>query len=248
VTEPATLALAGAGVLLIGLAKGAFGGGFAVIGIPLLALGMDPLQAGALLAPLFVVMDLVALRWYRPTTWSKPDLAVLAPGLALGIGLGAVLVGLVPARIVAGAVALVTLGFAAHFFLRGGRVAPRPRDRRLGFVAGTASGVTTMIAHAGGPPLAFYLLPLGLSKTLYAGTSSILFTFGNLLKLPPWLWAAPPEPATWWLMALCLPLCPLGVWAGVRLHARLDRERLMWWVHALLLVTAIKLGWDALAG
>jgi uncharacterized membrane protein YfcA len=52
--------------------KGAFGGGFSILGIPLLSLVMDPITAGALLAPLFVVMDVFALQYWRPATWSKP--------------------------------------------------------------------------------------------------------------------------------------------------------------------------------
>ena len=47
-----TIAVALAGTFLIAFMKGAFGGGFAIIGIPLLSLAMDPLTAGALLAPL----------------------------------------------------------------------------------------------------------------------------------------------------------------------------------------------------
>lgn len=53
---------------VIGFMKGAFGGGFAIIGIPLLALVMDPIAAGSLLAPLFVAMDVFALRYWRPRT------------------------------------------------------------------------------------------------------------------------------------------------------------------------------------
>jgi uncharacterized protein len=67
--------------------RGAFGGGFAVIGIPLMSLAMDPLTAGAVLAPLFVAMDAMALRYWKPSTWSRPDLVVLVPSLVAGIGL-----------------------------------------------------------------------------------------------------------------------------------------------------------------
>ncbi|OKO67158.1 permease, partial [Bradyrhizobium sp. NAS80.1] len=83
-----TLGVAASGVFAIGFMKGAFGGGFAIIGIPLLALVMDPIVAGSLLAPLFIAMDLFALRYWKPTTWSKPDLLALLPGLVVGIGLG----------------------------------------------------------------------------------------------------------------------------------------------------------------
>ena len=44
--EPSTLFLTLAGVFVIAFMKGSFGGGFAIIGIPLLALVMDPLTAG----------------------------------------------------------------------------------------------------------------------------------------------------------------------------------------------------------
>ena len=103
----ASLALAG--VFFIAFMKGAFGGGFAIIGIPLLALVMDPLTAGALLAPLFVAMDLVALQYWKPSTWSKPDLKVLLPSLIVGIGLGYAALRILDARAVAIVMALITL-------------------------------------------------------------------------------------------------------------------------------------------
>ena len=80
--EPMTLLVAATGIFVIGFMKGAFGGGFAIIGIPLLALVMDPIAAGALLAPLFIAMDLFALRYWKPSTWSRPDLSILIPGAA----------------------------------------------------------------------------------------------------------------------------------------------------------------------
>jgi hypothetical protein len=85
----ATVTVSLAAVFLIAFMRGAFGGGFAVVGIPLMSLAMDPLTAGAVLAPLFVAMDVTALRYWKPSTWSRPDLVVLVPSLIVGIGLGA---------------------------------------------------------------------------------------------------------------------------------------------------------------
>lgn len=238
--------LAPLAVTLIAGLKGAFGGGFALLGIPLLALAMDPVEAGAMLAPLFIAMDVVAFRYWRPGTWSAPDLRLLLPGMAVGVAIGTAVVAFAPRAWVALAMALVTLGFAAKYFAGGGAVRPRPREAWRGVAAGTASGVTTMLAHAGGPPVAMYLLPLGLPKAIYAGTTSIYFTAANALKVGPWLMAAPPTTATWWLMAACLPFVLLGVWGGWRLHQRLDQARLYWWCHALLVATGLKLLWDGL--
>ena len=75
-----TILVAFAGVFLICFMKGAFGGGFSIVGIPLLSIVMDPVTAGGLLAPLFIAMDLFALLYWKPSTWSKPDLALLLPG------------------------------------------------------------------------------------------------------------------------------------------------------------------------
>src|SRR6201992_4467325 len=84
----ATVLVCLAGVFLICFMKGAFGGGFSIVGIPLLSIVMDPVTAGGLLAPLFVAMDLFALRYWKPSTWSKPDLVLLLPGLVAGIAFG----------------------------------------------------------------------------------------------------------------------------------------------------------------
>jgi uncharacterized protein len=144
--------------------------------------------------------------------------------------------------------ALTTLAFAAQWFRRRGPVAAKPRSAGKAVAAGLASGVTTMVAHAGGPPVAMYLLPLGLSKTVYAGTTSIVFTFGNIVKVVPWLMLVPLGTAEWTLFALALPAIPLGTWLGWRLHNRLDPDRLFTLCYALLVAVSLKLMWDGVGG
>lgn len=237
-----------AGVFLISFMKGAFGGGFAIVGIPLLSLVMDPVTAGGLLAPLFIAMDLFSLRYWKPSTWSKPDLAWLLPGLVVGIGAGYVLFRALDHRAIAIVMATVTLIFVGLWFVRGAEVAARPRSSAKAIVAGMTSGITTMVAHSGGPPLAIYLLPLGLSKQVYAGTTSLFFTVGNLIKAAPWLALARPTGAVWALTAICLLAIPSGVWFGWRLHGKLDQRQMYRACYGLLVVTAMKLLWDGVSG
>jgi uncharacterized membrane protein YfcA len=100
---------------------------------------MDPISAGALLAPLFVLMDLCALRYWKPSTWSKSDLLVLVPSLIAGIGLGYVTLRLLDARAVAIVMAVIILVFTG-LWLRSGSLpdygfvaegrSPLVRDRR----------------------------------------------------------------------------------------------------------------------
>ena len=243
-----TILVTFAGVFLICFMKGAFGGGFAIVGIPLLSLVMDPVTAGGLLAPLFIAMDLFGLRYWKPSTWSRPDLLLLVPGLVVGIGVGYLLFRVLDHRAISIVMAAVTLCFVALWFKNGGEVAVRPRSSPKAVAAGVTSGITTMVAHSGGPPLAMYLLPLGLGKQVYAGTTSLFFTVGNILKAAPWLALARPAGNVLTLMSICLLAIPSGVWLGWRLHEKLDQRQLYKACYGLLVVTAMKLLWDGVAG
>ncbi len=244
----ATAFVAFLGVFLISFMRGAFGGGFAIIGIPLLSIVMDPVTAGGMLAPLFVAMDLYALRYWKPSTWSKVDLVLLVPGLIIGIAVGFLVFRVLDHRAIAILMAVTTLAFVGLWFVKGAEVTHQPRSKPKAITAGFASGITTMVAHSGGPPLAIYLLPLGLSKEIYAGTTSLFFTVGNATKLVPWLLLAQPALETWELMGICLLSIPIGIWSGWRLHGALDQRQIYRACYGLLIVTAMKLLWDGVSG
>jgi uncharacterized membrane protein YfcA len=144
--------------------------------------------------------------------------------------------------------AVVTLIFVGLWFASDPKVTIRPRSTPKAVAAGLASGVTTMVAHSGGPPLAMYLLPLGLSKEVYAGTTSLFFTVGNATKAAPWLLLVRPAGNVWIVMAACLLAIPSGVWLGWRLHGRLDQQQIYRACYGLLVVTALKLLWDGVSG
>jgi hypothetical protein len=246
--DPTTLIVTAATVYLISFTKGAFGGGFAILGIPLMALVMDPITAGALLAPMFCLTDVVAFRYWRSSTWSKPDLVVLIPGLIVGIGAGFLVLRLVDRHFIAIAIAVITLLFAGLWFKGGGRIVPRARSRAKGVSAGAASGLASMIAHSGGPPVAMYLLPLGLPKAELAGTTFLFFVVANLLKVGPWLLLVDPRREFYALLALSVPVIILGTWNGWLLHKRVDQSQLYRACYGLLVVVALKLLWDGLKG
>ena len=246
--EAAHVAAAVVATALIGFVKGAFGGGFGLVGIPILSLVMDPVTAGAVVAPLFIPMDVVALRYYSPRTWSMPDLKVLVPAMVVGIGIGTLVLGLLDVRIVSISIAVVSLLFAAHWYAGGGRIQTAPRSAPLAALAGTVSGIATMIAHSGTPPLAMYLLRLGLAKEVYVGTTTIYFTVGNLIKVWPWLLIGQPTRAVWTLIAICVPVAMVFVWVGWLFNNRIDQRRLYQGCYAILVLTSLKLLWDGVKG
>jgi uncharacterized membrane protein YfcA len=243
-TLDATILLLGlATTFAIAVGKGAFGGGLAMLGIPLLSLAIDPIDAAIIVAPLVAFMDLFALRAFGPATWSKPDLVWLLPGLGVGIAVGAAVFALVDPRIVTLLIGAITLLFCADYFLRGRTAEPQslPVSRPLALAAGAASGFTTFVAHAGGPPTALYLLRRGVSKSVYAGTTVALFASANFLKLPPYLALGWSKPGVLLAAAAFAPAVPFGVWAGKVLHDRMPAARLFFWCYLLMAAAASKL-------
>jgi hypothetical protein len=234
-------------VLVMSISKGAFGGGLAIVGVPFLSLVMSPIEAAIVVAPLVSFMDLFALNTFGPKTWSKPDLSWLVPGLLAGIALGYAFFALVDARLVSLGIGAITVAFAADYFLRA-RLKPAgtlPLIPPLALLAGLASGFTTFVAHAGGPPAQMYLLSRGLNKTVFAGTNLALFTLGNFVKLLPYGLLAWAQPRLLLAALLLAPAVPIGVWAGVWLHERLEQPRLFFWCYVILLLAAMKLLFDA---
>ncbi|WP_284177606.1 sulfite exporter TauE/SafE family protein [Rhabdaerophilum sp. SD176] len=224
-------------IAMIAFSKGAFGGGAASLGVPMLSFFIDPIGAAIIVAPLVVLMDMFTLRAFGPSSWSKPDLRLLVPGLIAGLGLGWWLFETVDPRLVGLLIGVISLVFAAQWFWKrqAGQIAGgKPPHLGLGLLAGAASGFTTFIAHAGGPPIAIYLVRRGVDKRLFVGTNTAIFTIGNLIKLGPYglLMAARPETAA--AALLLAPVIPLAVMLGIRLHEHLSRE-------AILLITNILL-------
>ncbi|MCZ8261030.1 MAG: sulfite exporter TauE/SafE family protein [Beijerinckiaceae bacterium] len=231
-------------IAMIAFSKGAFGGGAASLGVPMLSFFIDPIGAAIIVAPLVVVMDMFTLRAFGPSSWSKPDLRLLVPGLIVGLGLGWWLFEAVDPRLVGLLIGAISLVFAGQWFWKrqAGKIATgKPPHLGLGLLAGATSGFTTFIAHAGGPPIAIYLVRRGLDKRRFVGTNTAIFTIGNLIKLGPYglLMAARPETAA--AALLLVPVIPLAVILGIRLHDRLSRETILLVTNLLLVLGGARL-------
>ena len=74
-------------MLVVGVAKGGLGGGIGVIAVPLMAMVISPVQAAAILLPILMVMDVLALRAYW-RLWDGRYLRVLVPAALVGTALG----------------------------------------------------------------------------------------------------------------------------------------------------------------
>ncbi|MBA4789694.1 MAG: sulfite exporter TauE/SafE family protein [Pseudomonadota bacterium] len=228
-------------VFIIAFSKGAFGGGLAVVGIPILALVMDPVDAAIVLAPLLFAMDLVTLRVFPPSTWSMPDVRWIAAGLFSGMVVGAYAFAGLP-RDLSGALigGAIFLFAARQLLVRAAPASPLGVSGWRAFLWGGVGGLTTFLANAGQPPVAIYLTRRSLTKTVYAGTMSAAFTIANATRLPLMAGLILARPSLMLYSAAMLPAIPLGAYVGKALHDRIDRDRLFRIVYVLILLAGAK--------
>lgn len=243
IEDPWFYAAAIPAVLIVGISKGGFAAGFGILGVPLMALVISPLQAAAILLPILLVMDMVGIWAYR-RSFDRPNLAILIPAAALGITIGWLTASLVSEAMVALLVGAVALVFAADYFTGRRRMGTPGRSLiKCGFW-GAVAGFTSFVAHAGGPPFQVYMLPQRLPKTLYVGTSVVFFWAVNLIKVPPYMALGQFDAANLATAFVLMPLAPLGMWLGIRLHRLVPEEPFYRICYGAVALVGCKLVWD----
>ena len=237
-------------VILVGMSKGGFGGGLGTLAVPLLSLMIDPRLAAAIMLPILCGMDAVSL-WSFRGTWDRLNLKILLPGALLGTLAGAFTFELTNADAVRAIVGLLSIYFVLHY-LWGRQFLAALQQRTANPLAGTfwgaIAGYVSYIAHAGGPPVAIYLLPQQLPKSTLAGTTILFFAIINFIKLVPYLWLGQIDTSSLKVSLLLLPLAPLGVWLGVYLHRRVSDQVFYWISYGLLFLAGMKLSYEGLSG
>ena len=235
-------------VVLIGLAKGGFSG-LGALGTPLMALGTDdPVRAAAILLPILIAQDVVGVTAFRKS-WDGSVLAATIPGAIVGIGLGYLLAARISADAVMAVLGAITILFGAYrlWAERGGRIAASSKSPAwVGSLFGVATGFTSQIAHAGGPPFQMWVMPRKLARDVFVGTSAIFFAIINWIKVPAYVALGQFTAANAIATAVLLPLAILASLAGVKLVRKVSPERFYTIVYVLMIVAGGKLLIDGL--
>jgi uncharacterized membrane protein YfcA len=252
-TDPNFYAVAIPAVALVGLSKGGLGGAFALIGVPLLAFAVPPMQAAAIFLPILLVMDAVAL-WAWRNHNNRATLIAMLPGAVIGIGLGWATSTYVSAdamRLVLGAISVV---FALKYFLeswltyKGKETEPVGERPVAGSFWGSLAGYASFVAHAGGPPFQIYVLPLKLDPLTYTGTSTRFFAILNAIKVIPYFALGELDATNLSLSGALLPVALISTLAGARLVHYLKPHIFYPLMYGMVLIAGSKLLWDGTRG
>ena len=224
--------------LMIGFAKGGFGG-LGVLLTPILALVLPVTLAVGVLLPMLMVGDAFALSMY----WKEWDTDLVKRMLPAGIAgalLGTfLLTWLSPdhLRIILGIFVLLVVAYKfTSDRIETIRYQPRPwHAPAAGLLAGIASGMF----NSGGPAFNSYLLLKNVRARPFIATSAIYFAILNLVKVPGFLFTGvldlPSLLSLWWVF----PFIPIGIWVARLTLTRVSPQAFEWIIVALLIFSSL---------
>lgn len=244
IADPAFYLFAIPAVILVGIGKGGFSG-VGLLSVPLMALVVPPIQAASIMLPILMAQDVVGV-WAFRKDYSGRDLKYLFPAGLLGLALGYFLVRDVPNGAIIIIVGLIATVFVIYQVTRRGPAALRPTDAALGpaTIWGAATGFTSFVANAGGPPFQVYMMPRRHSPRVYAGTSTIFFAVLNYLKFPAYIHLGQMTAGNLLTSAVLLPLAIASISGGVWLVRRVSPDGFYRIVYGLTFIVGLKLLWD----
>ena len=152
-------------------------------------------MALGLLLPLLIVGDLLAVWQYWDLFFAGPAkqyVIKLLPGTAVGVALGGGLLWFLHRQAnLVGALIRIEIGIESVLLVslhwwriwRGSR-RHLLREPLRSHLTGGFAAVSSTMAHAAGPIIAMYLLPLSMDRQLYVGTCAVYFFILNTAKLP----------------------------------------------------------------
>lgn len=231
----------------VGLSKGGLPMAGA-IAVPILALAISPVTAAGLLLPVYVVSDMFGLYAYRKD-FNARVLWIIGASATIGIGIGWATAAWVDERWVTLVVGLIGIAFVINQLVKHRRPSePQPARLAPGLFWGTITGFTSFVSHSGGPPYQAYTLPLKMSRTMFAGTSTIAFAYINAVKLVPYFFLGQINLHSLKIAAVLAIPAALAVFFGVWLVKVMSEKLYYRLILSMLFVLSLKLVWDGIMG
>jgi len=252
------LVLGSLAAMLVSTSKAGFGGSIGILSLPILiyACGRDSFLAVGTMLPLLIGCDVVAvISWWR--RWNLRAVLLLLPGAVGGMLIG--FAALWWMRSVSGSsiwegqetaeawlnlsIGVIALGFV--FLQLYKALVTRPLRFRPVFWQGTIfgglAGLTSTLAHAGGPIITMYMLPQQMPKDRYVASTVLYYAIGNQMKVIPFLILGMLNAEVLGAAALLLPAVIAGALLGLLLHNKVGQRSFNTVVYSLLALAGVDL-------
>ena len=228
-------------ILLYGIAKSGLGGSISLISVPLMTIVMPLSQALAIILPILIFSDLIAVYRFRKE-FDLSTLKLIVPFAGFGIFIGSLTFSYFSEDFLKIIVGIMGFLFAGHYFLfKKNKHLKSKKNLIKGGLCSTIAGFTSFCVHSGGTPTSIYLLPLRMKKEVYVGTRVIFFTFVNLIKLPFYIKLSMINLETFKQSVMLFPLAFLGIYIGYLILKIIDEKLFYNIIYILILLSSTKL-------
>ncbi len=232
------------GVILFGISKGGFAGPIAILAIPIMSLSMSPVVAAAILLPILLVMDVVAMYIYWKK-WDLKNIKIIIPPAIFGILIGTLTFKYSSddsIRIIIGTIAIL---FILLTIIQKNNILIKSTKTKGTFWS-IIAGYTSFLIHSGGTPINFFLLPQKLNKTVYVSTMTLVFLIINTIKLFPYYYLNQLVISNLTVSLILSPLAPISIYLGYYLHKKINEEIFYFFIYFFLGIGGIKLIYDGI--
>lgn len=229
-------------IFMISLSKGGLGGMLGALATPMMALVMPANQVLGLLLPFMLLADVfaVALHWRK---WNGRLVWLLTPGAVVGVTIGTFFIANAPTNVLKIGLAIIALVFVVYKLFEKRLLASLHYQERNwhGWLAGTAGGFASSLAHSGGPPISIYLMLQEVTPSVFIATAVLFFAILNWIKVPYYLYIHLFDFQRLWQLAWIAPIVPMGAWLGSWMATKISKEVFDTIIVVLLAVTALLL-------
>ena len=204
------LGLGAVSAFFVGVAKTGMPG-IGILSIPLMVIAAgEARQSAGWMLPVLCTGDLFAVMYWRRHA-AAGRLFYLAPWVLLGIGAGALALGL-SERTLRPMIALIILVMLGLYLRR--RYLPEEGMLTHSAPYGVAAGFATTVANAAGPVMNLYLLSKRLAKEEFIATGAWFFFMVNLAKIPIYAYHGLFTRQSLWFDVLITPATIAGALTG----------------------------------
>ena len=242
--EPAPLVAVFVIIVVAATVNAVTGFGFALVGVPMLAVAIGARDAVVLLAVLTLPMN-VGLAWRHRAEIVVPTAKRQTLAAFLGMPLGLVVLLAVTQQVLLAVIAVLVL-VTVMALARG--VELHPHGPGIDYGSGFVSGVLATSVGVNGPPLVAVYHGRGFAPAAFRATASAVFCMTGVVAAVMLVTAGAMSPDGWWALIPGLLALPAGWLAGNWLHDRIDPERFRHLVLVLLVAAALTAGLEAVLG
>ena len=226
-------------ILLFAISKSGFsGGGLALISVTLLSITYGPLTAIAILMPMLIVCDVIALFLNRKHFEYK-ILWSIAPYSLLGVIIGTILFKFINLSMISIFIGSISLLYVLLNYLI--------TDNSKSFW-GALAGFTSFVLHSGGLPLNIYFMSIYNKKVQFVAGVVFSIALINLFKLIPYFYLEILNFEKLYSYLIFSPIAVIGVILGHWMNSKLSDNSFFTIINIFVVIGSLRLIYLGLVG